>query len=241
MNDDFTPNWEVIGNAMNHNTRMIIINNPHNPSGRIWTEADFVNLEKLLDLHPNVIALSDEVYEYITFENPHISVHHRVKLKEKSICVSSFGKSFHVTGWKIGYLIAPENLMIEIKKVQQFLVFSVNSIAQYAINDYLNLVEIEQLRSFYQHKRDFFRNLLQETKFEVLPCEGSYFQLASYQSISEENDLDFTKRLVTTYGVAAIPLSPFYVNRKQTKCIRFCFAKEEDTLLRAFDNLKTLI
>lgn len=240
LNDDFTPNWEAIATAMNPKTRMIIINNPHNPTGKIWTPSDFIQLEKLLDLYPDVIVLSDEVYEYITFENQHISVHHRQKLKEKSICISSFGKSFHVTGWKIGYLIAPEHLMIEIKKVQQFLVFSVNSIAQYAVNDYLDIVEINNLGAFYKRKRDYFRNLLQKTKFELLPCEGSYFQLVSYRSISEESDMDFTRRLVKEYGVAGIPLSPFYRDGKQTGCIRLCFAKDEKTLDGAFESLKRL-
>jgi methionine transaminase len=240
LNDDFTPNWEAIGNAMNAKTRMIIINNPHNPTGRIWSETDYLQLEKVLDLHPNVVVLADEVYEYITFENQHISVHHRAKLKEKTISVSSFGKSFHITGWKIGYLIAPEHLMVEIKKVHQFLVFSVNSIAQYAINDYIDLAQVTELGKFYQQKRDFFSNLMQETRFELLPCEGSYFQLASYTAISNQNDIEFTQRLVTDFGVATIPLSPFYATTKQTQCIRFCFAKEETTLKLAAEKLLLL-
>jgi methionine transaminase len=241
LNDDFTPNWEAIGTAMNSKTRMIITNNPHNPTGRIWTESDYLELEKVLDLHPTVIVLSDEVYEYITFENKHISVHQREKLKDKSVCVSSFGKSFHITGWKIGYLIAPEHLMIEIKKVHQFLVFSVNSVVQYAINDYLDCVILSELSAFYKQKKDFFRNLLQETKFELLPCEGSYFQLVSYKLLSQENDMDFTKKLVTAYGVSTIPLSPFYATSKQTNCIRLCFAKDEDTLYQAFERLKRVV
>jgi methionine transaminase len=240
LNDDFTPNWETIGNAMNSKTRMIITNNPHNPTGRIWNENDFVQLEQLLDLYPNVLVLSDEVYEYITFENKHISIHHRPKLWNRSIAVSSFGKSFHITGWKIGYLIASEHLMREIKNVHQYLVFSVNSVAQYAINDYLDSVQVMELSNFYQQKRDLFRNLLQETRFEILPCEGSYFQLASYAAISNENDLKFTKRLVTEFGVATIPLSPFYADDKQTQCIRFCFAKDETTLQNAIERLKKL-
>lgn len=240
LNDDFTPNWENIGKAMNSKTRMIITNNPHNPTGKIWTENDFLQLEKLLDLYPKVIVLSDEVYEYITFKNQHISVHHRQKLWNQSIAVSSFGKSFHITGWKIGYLIAPEHLMTEIKKVHQYLVFSVNSVAQYAINDYLDVVKVSELGKFYLQKRDFFRSLLQETKFDLLPCEGSYFQLASYASISNKNDLEFTKQLATKYGVATIPLSPFYADAKQTKCIRFCFAKDENTLQKATERLLKL-
>lgn len=240
LNDDFTPNWKAIGEAFSSKTRMIITNNPHNPSGRIWTESDFNELEKLLDKYPNVAVLSDEVYEYITFENQHISVHHREKLRERSVVVSSFGKSFHITGWKIGYLIAPEHLMETIKKVHQFLVFSVNSIAQYALNDYLDVVEVKELSTFYRQKRDYLSELLSATSFEVLPCEGSYFQVVSYSRISNENDLDFTRRLVTDFGVAAIPLSPFYVDGKQTRCIRLCFAKEESTLSQAIGRLEKL-
>ncbi|GAA4061798.1 pyridoxal phosphate-dependent aminotransferase [Flavobacterium cheonanense] len=240
LNTDFSPNWELIGATMNSKTKMIIINNPHNPTGKTWSENDFVQLEKLLELYPKVLVLSDEVYEYITFENKHISIHHSEKLRDRSISVSSFGKSFHITGWKIGYLIAPEHLMIEIKKVHQFLVFSVNSIAQYAINDYMDLVQVSELGNFYQQKRDLFRNLMQNSKFELLPCEGSYFQIASYAAISDETDLDFTKRLVTEFGVATIPLSPFYADGKQTQCIRFCFAKEDNTLIEATNRLLKL-
>jgi methionine aminotransferase len=240
LNTDFSPNWELIGATMNSQTKMIIINNPHNPTGKTWSENDFLQLEKLFELYPKVLVLSDEVYEYITFENKHISIHHREKLRDRSVSVSSFGKSFHITGWKIGYLIAPEHLMIEIKKVHQFLVFSVNSIAQYAINDYMDLVQVSELGNFYQHKRDLFRNLMQNSKFELLPCEGSYFQIASYAAISDETDLDFTKRLVTEFGVATIPLSPFYADGKQTQCIRFCFAKEDNTLIEATNRLLKL-
>jgi len=240
LNDDFTPNWEVIERAINSNTRMIIINNPNNPTGKTWTENDFIQLEKIADLHPNLLILSDEVYEYITFENKHLSINQRIKLRDKSVIVSSFGKSFHITGWKIGYLIGPEHLMKEIKKVHQFLVFSVNSIAQYAINDYMDVVQVKELGQFYQQKRDFFRNLLQQTKFGLLPCQGSYFQIASYASISSDNDLDFTKRLVQEFGVATIPLSPFYADGKQTNCIRFCFAKDENTLQTAVERLLQL-
>lgn len=179
LNDDFTPNWQTINNAINDKTKLIIINNPHNPTGKTWTENDFVQLEKLVDSYPKLIILSDEVYEYITFEQKHISVHNRSKLWNRSISVSSFGKSFHITGWKVGYLIAPEHLMIEIKKVHQFLVFSVNSISQFAISEYLDIVDVYSLGDFYKQKRDFFQNLLKKTQFELLPCEGTFFQVAS--------------------------------------------------------------
>lgn len=240
LNDDFTPNWEKIANATNKNTKLIIINNPHNPTGKTWTENDFLQLEKLVDAYPNLYVLSDEVYEYITFEQKHISVHHRPKLWEKSIIIGSFGKSFHITGWKVGYVIAPENLMIEIKKVHQFLVFSVNSIGQHAINEYIDLVDVNSIGKFYQQKRDFFQDLLKDTKLKLLPCEGTYFQVASYASISNENDMDFTKRLVTDFGVATIPISTFYANYNDNKCIRFCFAKDDVTLIQAAERLRKL-
>ncbi len=237
LNDDFTPNWEKINKATNENTKLIIINNPHNPTGKTWTSADFDQLEKLVDSFSNLIVFSDEVYEYITFEQPHISIHNRQKLWNRSITVSSFGKSFHITGWKIGYVIAPEHLMKEIKKVHQFLVFSVNTISQVAISEYLNIVDVYSLGDFYQQKRDFFRNLLKETKLQLLPCEGTYFQVASYANISSEDDFTFTKRLVTEFGVAAIPISPFYADGRDTNCIRFCFAKDDATLIQAAERL----
>ncbi len=141
---------------------MIIINNPHNPTGKILTEADFEILEKILAKHPEVILLSDEVYEYITFEQQHISAHTRKKLQNRSVVVSSFGKSFHITGWKVGYLVAPDYLMKEIKKVHQFLVFSVNSLAQVAISEYLDLVAVEELGKFYQEKTRLFQKITQK-------------------------------------------------------------------------------
>lgn len=240
LNIDFTPNWETIAAAVNENTRLIIINNPHNPTGKMWTEYDFEQLEKLVNAYPNLLVLSDEVYEYITFEQPHISVHHRPKLWQRSISISSFGKSFHITGWKIGYVIAPEYLMREIKKVHQFLVFSVSSIAQHALNEYIEVVDVKALGQFYQQKRDFFQSLMKDTKLKLLPCEGTYFQVASYAAISEENDIDFTKRLVTEFGVATIPISIFYANGDDHQCIRFCFAKDDETLMSAAERLRRL-
>lgn len=240
MRSDFTPDWERIGNTVTANTRMLIINNPHNPSGRIWQKSDFLELEWLLNLHPQLLVLSDEVYEYITFEQAHISVHHFPSLWDRIITVSSFGKSFHITGWKVGYLIAAAPLLSEIKKVHQFLVFSVNTVAQAALNEYMDSVEIQQLGAFYQEKRDYFRHLMVGTRFELLPCEGTYFQLVSYASISSENDLEFTRRLVTEFGVASVPLSPFYKDNIQNQCIRFCFAKDNQTLEQAVERLRRI-
>jgi methionine aminotransferase len=237
LNDDYTPNWERIENACTSKTKMIIINNPHNPTGKILNHSDFESLETILQKFPNLIVLSDEVYEYITFEEKHISAHTREKLLHRCVMVSSFGKSFHVTGWKVGYLVAPENLMTEIKKVHQFLVFSVNSICQVAISEYLDLVSVEEIRGFYQEKRDYFRNLIRDSRFELMPCEGTYFQVVSYASISDEADVDFCKRLIIEHGVAAIPISTFYADKKDLKLIRFCFAKDNSTLEEAAKRL----
>jgi len=230
LNNDYTPNWETIEKACSSKSKMIIINNPHNPTGKILTEDDFLQLEKLLSKYPQIIVLSDEVYEYITFEEKHISAHTKDFLLDRCIMISSFGKSFHITGWKIGYTIAPERFMKEIKKVHQFLVFSVNSISQAAISEYLNVVDVNLLGKFYQEKRDYFQKLLQKSRFELKPCEGTYFQVASYAAISDEDDVTFCKNLIINHGLAAIPISTFYSDHKDQKLIRFCFAKDNFTL-----------
>ncbi|MFV5684443.1 methionine aminotransferase [Flavobacterium sp. GB2R13] len=237
LNDDYTPNWEIIEKACTPKTKMIIINNPHNPTGKILKQSDFESLEILLGKYPDILVLSDEVYEYITFEQKHISAHTRKKLLNRCVMISSFGKSFHVTGWKVGYLVAPEYLMKEIKKVHQFLVFSVNSICQVAISDYLNLVSVDEIGKFYQEKRDYFRRLLKDSRFKLMPCEGTYFQVASYAAISNENDVNFCKNLIVEHGVAAIPISTFYADGKDLKLIRFCFAKDNATLEEAAKRL----
>ena len=237
LNDDFSVNWNKVEAAFTDKTKMIIVNNPQNPSGTVLSIQDIENLETILDKHPNVLLLSDEVYEYITFEEKHISANTREKLKEKSIIVSSFGKTFHITGWKIGYLVAPERLMIEIKKVHQFLVFCVNSVAQVALSKYMDHVDVNQLGSFYQDKRNLFRNLIKDSRFELLKSQGSYFQVASYASISNESDVDFTKRLVLEHGVATIPMSVFNADGKDNKLIRFCYAKDTETLTKAAERL----
>ncbi len=237
LNDDFTPNWERVEQAITPKTRMLIVNNPHNPSRRIFSLEDSAQLERSLAKHPNVVLLSDEVYEFITFEEKHISANTRKNLIDRTIVVSSFGKTFHITGWKVGYLVAPEHLMVEIKKVHQFLVFCVNSVAQVALSEYLDKVDVLQLGSFYQDKRDLFRNLIKESRFELLPSEGSYFQVASYAQISQEADTEFCKRLVSEHGVATIPLSVFNADGRDLKLIRFCFAKDTDTLTQAAERL----
>jgi methionine aminotransferase len=237
LNIDFTPNWNAIQQACSSKTKMIITNNPHNPSGKTWNEADFTQLEAILNQNEQIILLSDEVYEYITFEDKHISANTRDKLINRTVITSSFGKTFHITGWKMGYLVAPEHLMVEIKKVHQFNVFSVNSVAQAVLSEYITKVNVNELGTLYQEKRDLFQSLLSKSRFKLLPCEGTYFQVADYSAISSENDVDFCKTLTVEHGVAAIPISVFNANKEDHKMIRFCFAKDDDTLIKAAERL----
>ncbi|EDO29291.1 predicted protein [Nematostella vectensis] len=238
LNDDYSPNFNRIEAGITAKTKLIIVNNPHNPTGRIWTESEFEALESLLDKHPQIVLLSDEVYEYISFAHAHISANSRPKLIDKTIIASSFGKSLHVTGWKVGYLIAPEKIMNEIKKVHQFLVFSVNSFSQHVISEYLDIVDFAAVANMYVRKRDLFQSLLKESRFELLPCEGTYFQVVNYKQISTKNDMDFAKELITTHGVASIPISVFYKDATDKQMLRFCFAKTDETLLAAAEKLR---
>ncbi|MCH2229324.1 MAG: methionine aminotransferase [Crocinitomicaceae bacterium] len=237
LNEEFLPDWDLINSTVTNKTRMLIINSPHNPSGRVWKNEDIKQLELLMERYPQLLLLSDEVYEYISFEQKHISIHSIPSLRERSIIVSSFGKTFHITGWKMGCLVAPENLMIEINKVHQFNVFSVNSVAQATLSTYLEHVNVQELGSFYQTKRDLFRKLMSKSKFQLLPCEGTYFQTVDYSAISKMNDVEFCKQLTTDHGVAAIPVSVFNDSGKDQNIIRFCFAKDDETIIKATDLL----
>lgn len=237
LKDDFTPDWFAANEAITSKTKMILTNNPHNPSGRVWESHDLEQMERIMSYNPELIWLSDEVYEFITFEKNHISAHALSKFSDRTIVVSSFGKTFHITGWKIGYLYAKEALMEEIKKVHQFNVFCVNSISQAVLTDYLDHVDVSKLGSFYQGKRDLFRSLLKDSRFELLPCEGTYFQAARYDKISDAPDTEFCKELTTKYGVAAIPMSVFNEDGTDNKTIRFCFAKDDETLIKAAEKL----
>lgn len=238
LNEQYLPDWNAIENAITPNTRFILTNDPHNPSGRVWSESDYESLETLVEKNPHLLVLSDEVYEYITFEKKHISINQRPKLQDKALSVSSFGKTFHITGWKIGYIAAPQHLMDEIKKVHQFLVFCVNSTAQATLAAYLDVVTINELGRFYQQKRDVFQSLMSGSRFELLPSEGTYFQLASYANISDEDAITFTKRILTEHKVATIPVSVFNADGRDLKHIRFCFAKTDETLVQAAEKLK---
>jgi len=233
LDEKFRPDWQKINDSVSSKTKMIIINSPHNPSGVLWEESDMLLLLELVQKHPKLIVLSDEVYEFITFEKKHISAAFNEILRERSVIVSSFGKTFHVTGWKVGYLTAPKALLTEIIKVHQYLVFSVNSLAQSVLGAYLPLSNIEQLGQFYKEKRDTFREALSGSRFTLLPCEGAYFQLASFAAISNKSDIDFCEELTKKHGVAAIPVSAFYSNKFDHQLVRFCFAKDNETIIKA--------
>ena len=240
LNQHFLPDWNVISSSINEKTRMIITNNPHNPSGRVWNAQDMASLETIVKQHERLVVLSDEVYEFITFDQSHHSAHHSSVLKDRSVVVSSFGKTFHVTGWKIGYAVAPEHLMKEIKKVHQFNVFSVNSVSQSVLAEYLKHTEVTKLGAFYKEKRDVFQRLMANSRFKLLPCEGTYFQTVDYSAISDLDDVTFCKELTTKHGVAAIPISVFNGDGRDNKIIRFCFAKDEQTITQATQKLCTI-
>jgi len=231
---DFKIDWDELAALITVRTRMIIINTPQNPIGKTLKQEDLEALEKITS-GTDIIVLSDEVYEHLIFDGQaHQSVARHPELYERSLLVYSFGKTFHSTGWKIGYCVGPETLMSEFRKVHQFNVFCVNSFEQYALADYLRDPQpYLELPAFYQKKRDFLQNALTGSKLKALPSEGTYFQLYDYSEISDEPDTDFAKRMTTEYGVAAIPVSVFYSSGKQNNVIRLCFAKTEDMLEEA--------
>lgn len=230
----FKVNWEEVKSKVNDKTKMIIINTPHNPSGTVLNENDLKQLEQLVK-GKNIIVVSDEVYEHMAFDNqPHQSVARYSTLRSQSIIVSSFGKTVHTTGWKIGYVAAPAELMSEFRKVHQFLVFAVNHPFQLALADYLGDKNTYlDLKNFYQTKRDFFRGLIKNSRFTIEDCTGTYFQLLGYKKITEEKDTDFAIRLTKENKLASVPLSVFYSKPTDNNLLRFCFAKKEETLEKA--------
>jgi len=238
---NYSINWEDVKKVVSRRTKMIIINTPHNPTGSIMTADDMAKLERITK-GTDIIIVSDEVYEHIIFDGyEHQSVARFPKLAERSFIVSSFGKTFHATGWKIGYCIAPQNLMAEFRKAHQFIVFCVNAPIQYALTDFLKTKEnYLGLGSFYQKKRDLFIQSIKGSNFEFEPSCGTYFQLLRYKKISSEKDTDFAVRLTKEFGVASIPISVFYNNKNDDKVLRFCFAKREETIEKAAAILKKI-
>jgi len=231
---DYRVDWSAVGRLITSRTRMLCINTPQNPTGTILRASDMMAINDLLR-GTDIVLMSDEVYEHLIFDGEaHASVLRYPELYARSLAIYSFGKTYHNTGWKTGYCVAPPALTREFRKVHQFNVFSANHPMQAAFADFMSEpAEYLGLPDFYQQKRDFFLQAMSGTRFRPLPCAGTYFQLFDYSAISDEPDLDFCKRLTTDYGVAAIPVSSFFSDLKDEKVVRFCFAKTEDLLEQA--------
>ena len=232
--DNYTVPWDKVRAAVTPKTRLIMINTPHNPTGSVLRRDDLLALQDIV-AGTDVLILSDEVYEHMVFDGArHESVARYPELAERSVVVSSFGKTYHVTGWKVGYVLAPAALMAEFRKVHQFNVFTVNTPMQHALAAYMaNPAPYLELPAFYQAKRDYFREGLQRTRFTLLPSDGTYFQTVRYDAISRLSEADFCQWLTREVGVAAIPVSAFYDTPRESGIVRFCFAKKEETLARA--------
>jgi methionine transaminase len=235
---EYSISWEEVKKLVNSRTKMIIINSPHNPSGSILSASDMDELERLTR-NTGILILSDEVYEHIIFDGKkHESVCSYSGLAERSLITCSFGKTFHATGWKTGYCLGPENLMKEFRKSHQFIVFCANTPVQHALADYLeDPSNYHGLSDFYEQKRDFFINALKGSRFDLIPASGTYFQLLNYSKISEEDEMTFAKRLTSEFKVAGVPTSSFYSKTTNNGMLRFCFAKSEETLMKAAEIL----
>lgn len=235
----FLPDWEVVAHCITPRTRLIITNTPHNPTGAAWTMDDQRALARLCDGR-DIVVISDEVYEHIVFDGrEHASAARLPELAARTVLVSSFGKTFHVTGWKVGFVCAPPALSAEFRRVHQFNVFAVNTPCQLGLADYMTEPSrYLELGRFYQAKRDAFRAGLAGSRFELPDCAGTYFQLASYRAISDEPDQSFVRRLMREAGVAAIPVSAFHHDGHDARLIRFCFAKTEAVIAQAVDRLR---
>jgi methionine aminotransferase len=237
----FRPDFERIGAALSPRTRAIIVNTPHNPSATVWSADDMQRLSQLLRA-TDVIVIADEVYEHMVYDGAlHQSVARLPELAARSFIVSSFGKTYHVTGWKVGYVAAPAALTTEFRKVHQFNVFTVNTPVQHGLAAYMaDPTPYLELPAFYQHKRDLFRAGLTNTRFKLLDSQGSYFQCVDYSAISDASEEEFCRSLTRDTGVAAIPLSAFYPGGFEQQIVRFCFAKKDSTLQQALERLARL-
>ncbi len=238
---DYSYNWDAIRRSISEKTKLMILNSPHNPTGSLLTEEDIKQLEELTE-NTNILIISDEVYEHIVFdEEKHISFAESEKLAKRSFVISSFGKTFHTTGWKMGYCAAPELLTNEFRKMHQFIVFSANTPIQYAYAEYLqDETHYNSLGNFYQKKRDTFRARIKNSKFKLMPCAGTYFQLLNYADVSKLDDMKFSEYLTKEKKIATIPISPFYDRGDTNKIIRICFAKRDEVLLKAAEILSRL-
>lgn len=237
----FTVDWGKVKDAITDKTKAIIVNTPHNPTGAVWAKEDWDSLADVLR-GTDIIVLSDEVYEQLVFDGKeHYSVLQHEELRQRSFAIYSFGKVYHNTGWKMGFIVAPPQLMAAFRSIHQYLCFSVNTPAQYALAQYLSQPVLPDVANMMQSKRDYFLNLLKDTPFTIhQPAGGSYFQTVGYGKISNLPDTEFAKWLTIEHGVATVPISVFYSNRQDDKIIRFCFAKKEETLKAAIDKLASL-
>jgi methionine aminotransferase len=230
--------WDEVAQAVTLRTRMIVINTPHNPAGSVLAREDMERLQEITD-DTDILVLSDEVYEHVIFDGlPHESVTRYPGLVPRSFVVFSFGKTYHATGWKTGYVLAPAHLMVEFRKVHQFNVFAANTPIQHALAGYMGEGHYDGLPSFYQAKRDAFLSYMTGSRFRPLPCRGSYFALFDYSDLSDEKDTDYAVRLTREHGVAAVPVSVFYTDPPDRRILRFCFAKEDATLRAAAERLQ---
>jgi methionine transaminase len=237
---DYRPDWDEVRALTGPRTRMIIVNTPHNPTGTIWSGDDVATLATLVR-DTDIVVVADEVYEHMVFDGArHESIARHAELRDRSFVVSSFGKTYHCTGWKIAYCLAPRELTAEFRKAHQFVVFAVNHPVQLAIADFMAEAPdfAPDLARFYQDKRDFFRRQLDGSRFRPLPSAGTYFQLAAYDAVADEPDLDFARRMTVEHGVAVIPVSAFYPGGDDHRVVRFCFAKNEQTLAAAGERLR---
>lgn len=236
---NYSIDWNEVKNKITPKTKLIITNTPHNPTGAVWKTSDIAALKQVVH-NTDIKIISDEVYEHIVYDDKkHESIILDKELRSRTLVISSFGKTFHTTGWKVGYCVAPEYLMNEFKKVHQFLTFSTSTPMQMALAEYMKDENTYLgIPKFYQEKRDYFQGLIKDTQFEILPCSGTYFQLLGYKSISDEPDTVFAEKLCKQNGVASIPISVFYNDKLNERVLRFCFAKEKEELERAAEKLK---
>ena len=235
---EYRIDWDEVKRAVTSQTRLIILNSPHNPTGAVWSHEDIAALKQIV-LDTEVLILSDEVYEHIIFDGlRHESISRHPELVSRSFVISSFGKTYHTTGWKIGYCLAPGVLSKEFQKVHQFLTFASNTPIQFAYAEFMRNQDVYlNLSNFYQQKRDRFLTLIAKSRFKPIPCRGTYFQMLDYSEISDEFDVEFSKRLIMEHGVASIPPSVFYHQKDDHNVLRFCFAKKDETLDKAAEKL----
>lgn len=241
LNENFEVDWELLNSKISEKTKAIIVNSPHNPTGKIWTLEDWEKLWQLIK-NREIFVISDEVYDLICYDDFHFfSAYQHPEIKKRCLCVFSFGKMFHITGWKIGHIIANPELTQAFRRIHQYLTFCVNAPAQQALAEYLEIFDTQKNNILMQQKRDFFLSEISKTSFSIKDIsQGSYFQILGYENISNKNDKEFAYWLTENHKVTSIPVSAFYHDKKDQRLLRFCFAKKEETILEAIKNLKFL-